>query len=237
MKVCHFNEAVMPWHFKVCRHSGTGRGGGGGDMSVTFIWVWALNRAPPVFWRENRLDTNSEHVWPALSFYICRIAMSRSKINPFLPLLTIRERKSYFRKQFFGTETAKLQPSKYFCVFNPGVLVIIVNLNLFWKFFKKWNITLHLIVRCWDGVKHVSTNLPSPFSCVYPHIWASLAVSLLDTASKVPGAAVRLWPSAGDWKGQYLSPRWGPGRHWAPLPSLWNLPLWWLADHTTLRAL
>lgn len=44
----------------------------------------------------------------------------------------------------------------------------------------------------------MSTNFPAPFSTVYSYKWTSLAVSLLDKASKVLGAAVGLWPSAGD---------------------------------------
>lgn len=66
-------------------------------------------------------------------------------------------------------------------------------------------------------------NFSSPVSTVYPHKWTCLHGPLLDKASKVLGAAVGLWPSDGDWKSQYLSPHWGPGRHRAPLPSLWNL--------------
>lgn len=42
--------------------------------------------------------------------------------------------KSYFSRLFFGTEIAKLQPSKYFCVFALGLLVIIIHFQLkFWK--------------------------------------------------------------------------------------------------------
>lgn len=41
--------------------------------------------------------------------------------------------------------------------------------------------------------------------------------------SDVLVAAVGLWSSDGDWKNWYLSPHWGPRRHQAPLPSLWNL--------------
>lgn len=141
--------------------------------------------------------------------------------------------KSYFSGLFFGTEIAKkLQPSKYFCVFAQGLLVITVPLPA--EVLKKWKITDPRTVRCCGGVQHVSVlpfplftpinELPSlglcwkrPLKC-WVQLWGCGPVLETERAS-----IYLLTGDPGDTEPHYL-----------PFETS---PLWWLADHTTLRAL
>lgn len=162
MKVIHFNEALMPWHFKVFRHSGTGRGGGKCRLLLGFYTSAGSKHAGlhqcfggRTGWRQTQnilallcLSTSAEeHVQ----------LQDKSFPPPFWPL----ERESHISASCFLALTfAKLQPSKYFCVFALGLLVIIVHLQL--KFSKSEKMTHRLTARCRD----VNKNPCSPSHCL-----------------------------------------------------------------------
>lgn len=145
------------------------------------------------------------------------LLQDKSFLLPFWPLERNEKKwKSYFSELLLALSSQHYDPLNTFVL---GLLVIIVQ--SFLKVFKKLQLVSQLEAELQSSMcQQISLLL---FSTVQPHKWTSLTESLLDEASKVLDAAVGLWPNTGDWMNQFLSRHWGPGRHWAPLPSLWNL--------------